>query len=87
VPKKTIKLKISKILIVRFELQFQKFKNLCPRQSTHNYATNLKHFIIIIIYKHCLPKKKELKNQVLKLRFKIQLITLQFVLESDQGIQ
>jgi len=65
------KCKISKILTFRFELQTLKFKNInWDSLNRLPYPINLKN-VFLIFYNHYLSKTSELKNQVLKLRFKI----------------
>jgi len=56
-----------------FELQTLKVEDFSVRQSRHTKLSHKQNTsdVFIGLYNHYLPKISELKNQVLKLRFKI----------------
>ncbi len=68
--------------LLMFEPHTFKDKILTLQQSRHiRLFENIEPCVLIIIYNHYMSKFLELKNQVLKLRFKIQLIIQYYVVE------
>jgi len=70
------------IIIIKFEIFRLSGLNFRPIISRIEEYDKDNKIIFIILYKYYLPKFSELKNQLSKLRFEIQLIILQFVVKS-----
>ncbi len=72
----------SKVLLSSLHADLQVLR-LLLRQSRHTRLFHNPLRLFNILHNHYLSKFSELKNQVLKLRFKIKLIIQQFVAENS----